>query len=72
MGGLGDDLLTGRGGADILDGGDGRDTASYAASTASVDVDLTRATQSGGEAAGESLSKIEDLIGSQYGDRLNG
>lgn len=72
IGGAGNDFLMGRGGADVLDGGDGRDSASYAGSTAAVDVDLMRTTQFGGDAAGDTLGKIEDLVGSQHADKLLG
>jgi Ca2+-binding RTX toxin-like protein len=68
----GADILDGRGGADILDGGPGIDTVTYAGSGAGVDVDLTRAEQLGGDAAGDQLIAIENLIGSSYGDALRG
>ena len=46
-------MLMGGAGSDILDGGDGTDTA-YAGSDAGVDVNRSRDTASGGHALGMS------------------
>ncbi len=71
--GAGADTLIGGAGADILDGGAGSDdTASYAGSSAGVSVDLQAGTASGGDAAGDSLSGIDNLIGSDFADTLTG
>lgn len=71
-GGLGDDTLEGGEGADSMDGGKGNDKASYAQSSAGVDVRLLRAVQTGGEAQGDQLWSIENLTGSSQGDTLHG
>ena len=71
-GGEGDDTMIGGAGADTLIGGAGVDTAFYANSTAGVTVSLASGTPSGGEAAGDSLSGIENLTGSAYADVLTG
>jgi Ca2+-binding RTX toxin-like protein len=71
-GGAGDDVLEGGLGADSLIGGTGRDTASYALAGAAVTVDLLKPTANAGEAAGDTFSGIEDVLGSAYGDRLSG
>lgn len=71
-GGAGNDLLKGGGGADSLDGGDGVDTADYSDSTSAVTVNLTNGTGSGGSAAGDTLSGIENVIGSSSADVLAG
>jgi Ca2+-binding RTX toxin-like protein len=71
-GGAGDDLLLGGAGADTLYGGTGSDTASYQGSTAAVSVNLTTGVTSGGHAVGDTLSSIENLIGSSYNDSLYG
>ena len=68
----GDDMLSGNGGADVLDGGAGNDTASYSTSSAGVSVDHQTGTASGGDAAGDSLSGIENLIRSDFDDILTG
>jgi Ca2+-binding RTX toxin-like protein len=78
-GGDGNDLLEGRGGADALNGGFGFDLASYESSPAAVTVrlqgagsDPQTALATGGDAAGDTLSSIEGLIGSRFDDRLTG
>jgi Ca2+-binding RTX toxin-like protein len=71
-GGLGDDTLAGGRGADLLDGGAGRDVADYASSLSGVIVALDGTMGQGGDAAGDILIQIEDLIGSNYSDRLTG
>jgi Ca2+-binding RTX toxin-like protein len=72
-GGNGDDLFMGDLGKDTINGGDGNDTVSYAASASQVIVDLSRTkAQSGGDASGDKLSSIENLVGSNFGDTLKG
>jgi Ca2+-binding RTX toxin-like protein len=66
----GDDLLQGGGGGDVLDGGAGFDWASYR-TVGAVQVDLGTGAVSGG-AAGDVLTSIEGLEGSEYGDGLAG
>jgi len=72
LGGAGDDILDGGAGADVIDGGEGEDWASYAGSTAGVQVDLAAGTTAGGDAAGDVLTGIEHLIGSGHNDALRG
>ena len=69
-GGAGADTLSGGAGADQLDGGSGIDTASYYTGSAGVAVDLTAGTASGGDAAGDTLTGIENLTGSNQGDDI--
>ena len=71
-GGAGNDKLIGGKGADTLQGGTGRDLASYAASSAGVQVDLTTGKGYGGDAEGDSLTSIENLLGSKFNDTLTG
>ncbi|WP_181699667.1 cadherin domain-containing protein, partial [Chthonobacter albigriseus] len=71
-GGASDDLLRGGAGADTLSGGSGTDTADYALSAAAVTVDLTAGTGTGGDAAGDTLTLVENVIGSGLSDRLTG
>ncbi len=67
----GNDTLEGGAGADRLNGGDGVDTASYVGSAA-VAINLQTKTASGGDADGDVLISIENLIGSSGGDTLTG
>jgi Ca2+-binding RTX toxin-like protein len=74
-GGKGNDLLVGGKGIDAIVGGEGTDTASYADSTSGVTVFLEATHQVenvGGDAQGDTLATIENLIGSAYDDRLTG
>ncbi|MEL0211227.1 MAG: calcium-binding protein, partial [Novosphingobium sp.] len=72
LGGSGDDVLIGGAGADSIDGGAGSNTASYAGAAAGVAVDLSGAAGTGGEAVGDTLTRISRLIGSAFDDRLGG
>jgi Ca2+-binding RTX toxin-like protein len=73
IGGGGADTLTGGAGADRLTGGGGGDTANYAGAGGPVVIDLRLTTaQSGGDAAGDILATIENVIGSDAADTLTG
>ncbi|MFD1729814.1 calcium-binding protein, partial [Rhizobium viscosum] len=69
-GGNGNDILIGGAGADVLNGGAGTDTVSYAGSSSGVTIDLDAGTGHGGDAEGDTLSGIEVVVGSGYGDTL--
>jgi Ca2+-binding RTX toxin-like protein len=68
----GNDFIHGGRGGDLIDGGDGIDTVSYEGSTEGVDVWLKYDSAWGGDAAGDQLDSIENLIGSAHGDTLGG
>ncbi|WP_297324799.1 calcium-binding protein [Nitrosomonas sp.] len=82
---LGDDELHGDGGNDLLEGGEGNDaldggsnsfgkggdTASYAKATDAVIVDLVAGTAIGG-AGDDTLTNVENIIGSAFSDALIG
>ena len=79
FGGIGSDVLNGGDNNDTLEGGiDGdqlngglnTDTASYSRSTAGVTVNLLTGAATLGDAAGDSFNSIENLRGSNHGDRL--
>lgn len=75
IGGNGDDILRGRGGADFLDGGIGMDTADYQDSDGFVNVSLLTGYVGGGagsDAIGDTFKSIEGLNGSRFADILNG
>ena len=72
--GGGSDTLTGGAGADKLTGGGGSDTADYSASFDAITVNLTLTTAqiSTGDASGDILSGIENVTGSVFNDLLKG
>jgi len=76
MGGNGNDLIIGGDGADTIYGGDGDDTISFAGSDAGVTVALPEAagtaTLIGGHAQDDSISGIENVIGSDHNDVITG
>lgn len=72
MGGADSDTLMGGVGADSLDGGDGIDTAAYLASSKAVTVDLAAGTGAGGDAEGDKLGGVENVVGSVFNDMLSG
>lgn len=65
-------MLEGGAGADDLNGGGGSDTASYAGSSSLVRVNLAVGTGTAGDAQGDTLTGIENLTGSSFGDLLEG
>ncbi|RON60731.1 retention module-containing protein [Pseudomonas fluorescens] len=72
-GGAGNDLLYSGPGNDLLDGGTGIDTASYAHATAGVTVNLGLLGAQNTLGAGtDTLTGIENLVGSNFNDSLTG
>src|SRR6478672_2889251 len=72
FGGSGNDALEGGPGADMLIGGPGMDTADYSASATAVSVNLLTGLGSGGDAQGDILGGIENIVGSVFNDALTG
>lgn len=71
--GLGDnDALVGGAGDDQLNGGQGNDTAVYQDDEGAVVINLATDTATDGFEANDTLTSIENIIGSQFGDRLTG
>ena len=72
-GDAGNDLLYSGAGNDLLDGGTGSDTASYAHATAAVTVNLGLLGAQNTLGAGtDTLTGIENLLGSNFNDSLTG
>lgn len=72
-GGGGNDLFYGSAGADTLDGGVGSNQVNYSGSAVAIQVDLSSAAaQAGGDAQGDQLSHIQEIIGSAFSDALTG
>ena len=78
LGNAGNDLLIGRAGSDVLNGGDGNDTADYSGSQSKVIIFLSSTwwrpygVGFGGDANGDKLIDIENVIGSNFNDVLIG
>jgi Ca2+-binding RTX toxin-like protein len=70
-GGDGNDVLEGAAGADNLIGGNGIDTASYANSADGVIVAMA-GPSIGGDAIGDTMTSIEQVIGSGFNDMIFG
>jgi len=68
----GDDILEGGEGADVINGGNGNDTASYMNSANGVNINLISGGANFGDADGDTLSSIENLVGSAFADTLIG
>ena len=68
----GHDTLIGGAGADLMNGGAGIDLADYSGSALGVQIGLGGAAGSGGDAAGDTLVDIENLLGSSFDDMLTG
>ena len=69
---FGDDKLIGGAGGDEMYGRSGIDTVLYTGSSAGVTLDLGAGTASGGDAAGDTLSEIENAQGSDFDDDITG
>ena len=70
-GGAGNDTLVGGAGSDTLIGGAGSDTADYSASGSAITLTLAASgIGSTGDASGDSLSGIEQVIGSGLDDQF--
>jgi len=72
FGGNGDDTLIGGLGADDFDGGAGSDTVDYSSATEGVWADLQGLVAQMGEALGDTFVDVENIIGSDFVDRLYG
>lgn len=72
-GGDGNDLIRPGAGADLIDGGDGlRDLLDYSLGAGPVTVDLATGDVGGGDAAGDIITGIEDVLGTFDADVLTG
>ncbi len=71
----GGDYLNGGPGADLIDGGDsstGQDIVDYSNSPSGIRLTIDGATASGGDAQGDTLINIENIIGSNFADEISG
>ena len=70
--GDGDDTIIGGAGADSIDGGDGVDFIDFSGSASRVKISLIGGNGSLGDAAGDTYSNIEGVIGTAFGDVFDG
>lgn len=68
----GDDTIEGGEGGDHLSGGQGLDYADYSNSESAVNVNLATGISSGGQAAGDSFSGMDGVLGSAFDDTITG
>ena len=68
----GDDFFVGGPGGDTFTGGTGNDTVSYDNALVGVRADLSNPATNTNDAAGDTYSSIENLIGSDFNDTLVG
>lgn len=69
-GGAGDDVLFASG-IDQLEGGEGYDTATWRNATSRIVIDMANQSRNAGAAAGDSLTGIEKIVGTAYGDEIH-
>ena len=72
LGYQGADLIEGGEGSDYIDGESGIDTITYENSKNLVKINLTNKTAYYGEAEGDTIINIENIIGSQFNDEIIG
>ncbi|WP_395022610.1 beta strand repeat-containing protein, partial [Dongia sp.] len=66
------DVLSGNGSANVIDGGAGIDTADYSKAASAVYIRNDGTASSWGEAAGDMLVNVERMIGGAYNDQIQG
>ena len=66
------DTFIGAAGVHVINGGAGFDTIDYSASNEGITVDLSTNTVSGGNAEGNQISGIENIMGTEFDDILTG
>ena len=72
IGDTNDNTFVGGAGADSITGGGGSDTVDYSASALGVTIDLSLGTGVGGDAGGDVLLGIRNIIGTALADSLTG
>ena len=67
-----DNIIAGGAGNDVIDGGGGTNTVDYSHDIAGVTVDLSMGTATDGWSGSDTLSNIQNVIGSAYDDTITG
>jgi serralysin len=68
----GNDVLRGGAGNDALNGGPGTDQADYSIAPGAISVDLAAGTILDGEGGSDTISDVEEIVGSGFGDSMSG
>jgi len=71
-GGSGVDYLRGGAGADTLNGALGWDWGDYSTSNAAITINLDTNVNLGGDAQGDTLISVENILGSRFNDSITG
>lgn len=71
-GGSGVDYLRGGAGADVLNGELGADWGDYSTSSAAITMNLDTNVNLGGDAEGDTLFSVENIMGSRFDDSITG
>ncbi|MEO0683727.1 MAG: calcium-binding protein, partial [Cyanobacteria bacterium J06649_11] len=72
VGSVDNNLFVGGTGNDDIDGGDGRDRVDYASSAAGISVNLAAGFASDGFGDTDTLTNIEEVVGSRFNDNITG
>jgi len=74
LGGAGDDKMVGNADAkaDIYDGGEGKDTVDYSATTKGVSINLKTGIAEGEETGTDTLISVENAVGGKGADQIEG
>ena len=72
IGGINNDTIIGSAGADTIEGSDGLDWVNYHQSSDTININLSTGSASGGNAADDTLSSIENIIATKGNDTLVG
>ena len=72
FGGDGNDTIIANNRANVIDGGDDSDTVSYEISTNRVVINMATNSYASGHATGDTLTNVENLTGTAFGDVITG
>lgn len=72
LAGSGNDWLVAEAGNDVYDGGSGNDLIDFSAASSSVFVDLARRTASGEATGSDTVTSVENVLGTTFADRITG
>ncbi|MBV9584134.1 MAG: hypothetical protein JO213_04535 [Alphaproteobacteria bacterium] len=71
-GGIGNDTFYASAGNNVIDGGSGTNTVDYASAPEGVNVDLTAGTAANGYGGTDTISNVQNVVGSGFDDVITG